>query len=128
MATAVENGNVNLPTGILWGTDKAYAVESQGQLKNAAEFGALIVAFRDGAPVRLKDLGRVVDSVQDTKRASWFNGERAVVLAIQRQPGTNTVAVAERVKAEVESLPGQIPASVDIATLYDRSAVDRRPR
>ena len=117
----MENGNVNLPTGILWGTDKAYAVESQGQLENAADFGALVVAFRDGAPVHLRDLGRVVDSVQDTKRASWFNGERAVVLAIQRQPGTNTVAVAERVKAEVESLQGQIPASVDIATLNDRS-------
>ena len=121
VARSVENGNVNLPTGILWGTDKAYAVESQGQLENAADFGALIVAFRDGAPVHLRDLGRVVDSVQDTKRASWFNGERAVVLAIQRQPGTNTVAVAERVKAEVESLQGQIPASVDIATLNDRS-------
>jgi HAE1 family hydrophobic/amphiphilic exporter-1 len=121
VAQSVENGSVNLPTGILWGTDKAYAVESQGQLENAADFGALIVAFRDGAPVHLRDLGLVVDSVQDTKRASWFNGERAVVLAIQRQPGTNTVAVAERVKAEVESLRGQIPASVDIATLNDRS-------
>jgi hydrophobic/amphiphilic exporter-1 (mainly G- bacteria), HAE1 family len=121
VARSVENGSVNLPTGILWGTDKAYAVESQGQLENAADFGALVVAFRDGAPVHLRDLGRVVDSVQDTKRASWFNGERAVVLAIQRQPGTNTVAVAERVKAEVESLQGQIPASVDIATLNDRS-------
>jgi HAE1 family hydrophobic/amphiphilic exporter-1 len=121
VARSVENGNVNLPTGILWGTDKAYAVESQGQLENAADFGALVVAFRDGAPVHLRDLGRVVDSVQDTKRASWFNGERAVVLAIQRQPGTNTVAVAERVKAEVQSLRGQIPPSVDIATLNDRS-------
>jgi hydrophobic/amphiphilic exporter-1 (mainly G- bacteria), HAE1 family len=121
VAGAVESGNVNLPTGILWGTDKAYAVESQGQLENAADFGALVIAFRDGAPVHLRDLGRVADSVQDTKRASWFNGERAVVLAIQRQPGTNTVAVAERVKAEVESLQGQIPASVDIATLNDRS-------
>jgi hydrophobic/amphiphilic exporter-1 (mainly G- bacteria), HAE1 family len=121
VARSVENGSVNLPTGILWGTDKAYAVESQGQLENAADFGALVVAFRDGAPVHLRDLGRVVDSVQDTKRASWFNGERAVVLAIQRQPGTNTVAVAERVKAEVQSLQGQIPASVDISTLNDRS-------
>ncbi|HEU4473673.1 MAG TPA: efflux RND transporter permease subunit, partial [Gemmatimonadales bacterium] len=118
---AVENGSVNLPTGILWGTDKAYSVESQGQLENAADFGALTVTYRDGAPVRLRDLGRVVDSIQDTKRASWFNGERAVVLAIQRQPGTNTVAVAEAVKAEVESLRGQIPPSVDIATLNDRS-------
>jgi HAE1 family hydrophobic/amphiphilic exporter-1 len=118
---AVQNGSVNLPTGILWGTDKAYSVESQGQLENAADFGALTVTYRDGAPVRLRDLGRVVDSIQDTKRASWFNGERAVVLAIQRQPGTNTVAVAEAVKAEVERLRGQIPPSVDIATLNDRS-------
>jgi hydrophobic/amphiphilic exporter-1 (mainly G- bacteria), HAE1 family len=121
VSRAVENGNVNLPTGILWGTDKAYSVESQGQLTNAAGFGALIVAHRDGAPVRLRDLGRVIDSVQDTKRASWFNGQRAVVLAIQRQPGTNTVAVAERVKAEVERLRPQIPPSIEIATLNDRS-------
>jgi HAE1 family hydrophobic/amphiphilic exporter-1 len=121
VSRAVENGNVNLPTGILWGTDKAYSVESEGQLTRAADFGALVVAYRDGAPVRLRDLGRVVDSVQDTKRASWYNGQRAVVLAIQRQPGTNTVAVAERVKAEVERLRPQIPPSIDIATLNDRS-------
>ena len=121
VSAAVENGNVNLPTGILWGTDKAYSVESQGQLTNAADFGAMVVTYRDGAPVRLRDLGRVIDSVQDTKRASWFNGQRAVVLAIQRQPGTNTVAVAERVKAEVERLRPQIPPSIEIATLNDRS-------
>jgi hydrophobic/amphiphilic exporter-1 (mainly G- bacteria), HAE1 family len=121
VATAVQNGNVNLPTGTLWGTDKAYSVESDGQLTNAAGFGALAVAFRDGAPVRLADLGRVIDSVQDTKQASWFNGQRAIVLAIQRQPGTNTVAVAERIKAEVERLRPDLPASVEMATLYDRS-------
>jgi hydrophobic/amphiphilic exporter-1 (mainly G- bacteria), HAE1 family len=121
VATAVQNGNVNLPTGVLWGTDKAYSVESDGQLTNAAQFGALVVAYRDGAPVRLADLGRVVDSVQDTKVASWYNGQRAIVLAIQRQPGTNTVAVADRVKAEVDRLRPDLPASVEIATLYDRS-------
>jgi HAE1 family hydrophobic/amphiphilic exporter-1 len=121
VATAVQNGNVNLPTGTLWGTDKAYSVESDGQLTNAAGFGALVVAFRDGAPVRLADLGRVIDSVQDTKQASWFNGQRAIVLAIQRQPGTNTVAVADRIKAEVERLRPELPASVEMATLYDRS-------
>ncbi len=125
VATAVQNGNVNLPTGTLWGTDKAYSVESDGQLTNAAGFGALVVAFRDGAPVRLGDLGRVIDSVQDTKQASWFNGQRAIVLAIQRQPGTNTVAVAERIKAEVERLRPELPASVEMATLYDRSQTDR---
>jgi hydrophobic/amphiphilic exporter-1 (mainly G- bacteria), HAE1 family len=121
VATAVQNGNVNLPTGILWGTDKAYSVESQGQLTDAAAFAKLVVAYRDGAPVRLGDLGKVVDSVEDTKRASWYNGQRAIVLAIQRQPGTNTVAVAQRVKAEVEQLGPELPASVEMATLYDRS-------
>jgi hydrophobic/amphiphilic exporter-1 (mainly G- bacteria), HAE1 family len=121
VSAAIENGNVNLPTGILWGTDKAYSVESQGQLNNAADFGALVVTYREGAPVRLRDLGRVIDSIQDTKRASWFNGQRAVVLAVQRQPGTNTVAVAERVKAEVERLRPQIPPAIEIATLNDRS-------
>jgi hydrophobic/amphiphilic exporter-1 (mainly G- bacteria), HAE1 family len=121
VSTAVENGNVNLPTGTLWGTERAFSVESQGQLTNAADFGALVVAYRNGAPVRLSDLGKVIDSVQDTKRASWFNGQRAVVLAVQRQPGTNTVAVADRVKAEVERLRPQIPPSIDIATLNDRS-------
>jgi len=125
VSRAVENGNVNLPTGILWGTDKAYSVESQGQLTDAEGFGRLVVAYRDGAPVRLGDLGNVVDSVQDTKRASWFNGQRAVVLAIQRQPGTNTVAVAERVKAAVSALRSQIPPSVEIATLNDRSLTVR---
>ena len=126
VATAVQNGSVNLPTGILWGTDKAYSVESEGQLTNAAGFGALVVAYRDGAPVRLADLGRVIDSVQNTKQASWYNGERAIVLAIQRQPGTNTVAVAERVKAEVERLRPELPASVEMATLYDRSETVRK--
>ena len=121
VSTAVDNGSVNLPTGILWGTDKAYSVQSNGQLNNAAEFGALIVAYRDGAPVRLRDLGQVIDSVQDTKQASWFNGQRAIVLAIQRQPGTNTVAVSQRVKAEVAKLQPSLPASVELATLYDRS-------
>ncbi len=121
VSAAVDNGSVNLPTGTLWGTDKAYSVESNGQLNNAEEFGALVVAYRDGAPVRLRDLGRVIDSVQDTKQASWFNGQRAIVLAIQRQPGTNTVAVAHRVKDAVASLRATLPPSVELATLYDRS-------
>jgi HAE1 family hydrophobic/amphiphilic exporter-1 len=125
VATAVQKGNVNLPTGILWGTDKAYSVESEGQLTDAAAFSRLIVAYRDGAPVRLGDLGNVVDSVEDTKRASWYNGERSIVLAIQRQPGTNTVAVAQRVKEEVDRLRPELPASVEMSTLYDRSETVR---
>jgi hydrophobic/amphiphilic exporter-1 (mainly G- bacteria), HAE1 family len=121
VATAVQNGNVNVPTGILWGTDKAYSVESQGQLTSAQDFARLVVTYRNGAPVRLGDLGKVLDDVQDTKRASWYNGEPAIVLAIQRQPGTNTVEVAARVRAEVEAFRPQMPASVEITKMYDRS-------
>jgi HAE1 family hydrophobic/amphiphilic exporter-1 len=118
---AVSAGNVNLPTGVLWGSDKAYTVQANGQLQTAKAFGPLIVAYRNGAPVRLQDLGQVIDGVQDSKVASWYNGTRAIVLAVQRQPGTNTVAVAEAVKAAMKELETTFPASVTVETLYDRS-------
>jgi HAE1 family hydrophobic/amphiphilic exporter-1 len=121
VSRAISTGNVNLPSGVLWGTDRAYAVQAEGQLNNADGFRPLIVAWRDGAPVRLGDLGRVIDSVQETKAASWFNGTRAIVLAIQRQPGTNTVEVAERVRAAMARIKAQLPAAVSVETLYDRS-------
>ncbi len=121
VADAVNNGNVDLPTGTLWGTDRAYAVESDGQLHNAAAFRPLIVAWRDGRPVRLGDLGNVVDSVQDTKAAAWFNTTRGIVLAILRQPGTNTVEVAQAVRAEMATMTAQLPASVKVTTIYDNS-------
>ncbi len=121
VVNAINTGNVNLPTGILWGTDQVYSVESDGQLSNAKQFAPLVVAWRNGAPVRLGDLGKVVDGVEDTKRASWFNGERSIIMAIQRQPGANTVAVAERVKQEVRELESQLPGSVKIQVLSDRS-------
>jgi HAE1 family hydrophobic/amphiphilic exporter-1 len=121
VANAVANGNVNLPTGVLWGTDKAYTVQATGQLSNAKDYRPLIVAYRNGAPVRLQDIGNVLDDVQNNKVASWFNGQRAIVLAIQRQPGTNTVEVAQGVKAAMAQLEAQFPASVSVETLYDRS-------
>ncbi len=121
VVTAVRANNVNLPTGILWGTDRAYAVQSDGQLRSADAFRPLIVTWQNGTPVRLGDLGRVIDSVQDTKAAAWFNGTRTIVLAIQRQPGTNTVAVAERVRAVMAELEQALPPSVHVETIYDRS-------
>ncbi len=121
VANGVAAGNVNLPTGILWGPHRAYTVQANGQLQDAAAFRPLVVAYRNGAPVRLQDVGQVLDDVQDNKTAAWFNGSRAIVLAIQRQPGTNTVAVAARVRAVMESLRQQLPASVEVALRYDRS-------
>ena len=118
---AVRSGNVNLPTGTLWGSEKAYTIKATGQLGSADEFRPLVVAYRDGAPVRLQDLGRVFDSVQNDKAASWFKDDRAIMLAIQRQPGTNTVAVAQAVKAVLPALQEQMPAAASLHVMIDRS-------
>src|SRR5881296_2018931 len=121
VADGVAAGNVNLPTGILWGPHRAYTVQANGQLQDAAAFRPLVIAYRNGAPVRLQDVGHVLDDVQDNKSAAWFNGNRAIVLAVQRQPGTNTVAVASRVRTVMATLKQQLPASVDLQLRYDRS-------
>src|SRR6266576_2784300 len=121
VSDAIAAQNVSMPTGTLWGPNRASTIRANGQLQNAAEFRQMVVAYRNGAPVHLSELGQVLDNVENNKTASWFNGDRAIVLAVQRQPGTNTVAVAEGVKALVERLRSQIPPTVQIQTLYDRS-------
>ena len=121
VVSAVSAGNVNLPTGILYGRARTTTVEANGQLKNAADFGNLTVAWRDGRPVRLKDLGEVIDAVQNDKVATWYKGQRGIVLAIQRQPGTNAVAVADRVRELLSRLGPQLPASVELHVIFDRS-------
>jgi hydrophobic/amphiphilic exporter-1 (mainly G- bacteria), HAE1 family len=121
VATAISSQNVNLPTGVLWGPKTALTIQASGQLQTADEFRDLIVAYRNGAPVHLRELGRVTDDVQNNKTASWYGSSRSIVLAIQRQPGTNTVAVASNVKAALERVRGDIPPSVNVSVLYDRS-------
>jgi len=121
VASAIGSGNVNLPSGVLWGPQRAYTLQASGELGSAGEFRQLVIAYRNGSPVRLQDLGVVKDDVQNNKVASWFSGTRAIVLAVQRQPGTNTVQVADDVKALVASLQGQLPASLTLTTLFDRS-------
>jgi len=120
--SAIDRGNVNLPTGVLQGPRQAFTVETAGQLLDAAAFRPLVVAYRNGSPVRLQDIGRVIDSVENDKVASWYNDTRAIILAIQRQPGTNTVEVVDSVRELLPKLRAAIPASVDLAILYDRSA------
>ncbi|MGH7413180.1 MAG: efflux RND transporter permease subunit [Candidatus Rokuibacteriota bacterium] len=119
---AVTDGNVNLPTGTLWGPNQAFSVMATGQLTSAAAYRSLIVAYRQGSPVRLEQLGRVIDGVQTDKVASWYNDERAVVLAIQKQPGTNTIEVVDAINRIMPAFRAQLPASVNLNTLYDRSA------
>jgi len=122
---AIARGNVNRPTGTLYGDRQAYNVQATGQLMDAAAYRPLIVAYRNGSPVRLEELGRVIDGVQTDKVASWYNDERAVILAIQRQPGTNTVEVVDAIKALLPTFRVQLPASVRLSVLYDRSVAIR---
>jgi HAE1 family hydrophobic/amphiphilic exporter-1 len=118
---ALQSGNTNLPTGTLYGENHTFTILSNGQRMNAQQFGPMVVAYRNGSPVRLNELGRVIDSVQNDKTASWFNGNRAIVLAIQKQPGTNTVAVVDSIKKLLPRLEEHVPAAIQIDTLYDRS-------
>jgi len=118
---AIGNANVNLPTGTLFGHSTAYTVQATGQLLDAEHYKPLIVAYRNGSPVRLSEIGHVFDSVENDKTASWFSGDRAIVLAIQRQPGTNTVEVVDAIKALFPTLQAQAPAALKLNVLYDRS-------
>src|ERR1017187_1983659 len=119
--TALEHANVNQPTGTLWGPRQAFTVQATGQLMSAAAYRPLIVAYRGGRPVRLSELGRVVDSVENDKVAGWFNNARSITLMVQRQPGTNTVEVVDRIKELLPSFRQQMPPSVKLDILYDRS-------
>jgi HAE1 family hydrophobic/amphiphilic exporter-1 len=118
---AVANANVNIPTGSLSGKERVFAVQSTGQLQNAQAFRPVIVTYRNGAPVRLQELGNVVDSVQNDKVAAWFNGKRGIVLAIQRQPGTNTIEVVDNIKKLLPTFRAEVPPAIDLEVLYDRS-------
>ncbi len=121
VASAIVNGNVNLPTGILYGAHQAFTIEASGNLNNADAYRPLIVAYRHGSPVRLGELGRVIDSVENDKIASWYNNVRNIGLAIYRQPGTNTVEVVDSIRKLLPSFRAQMPGSVDLTILYDRS-------
>jgi len=128
---ALRNWNVNTPTGSIIGPHKAFTLQATGQLMNASEYQDMIVSYRNGAPVRLRELGSIVDGVEDQRTASWFytrgsgGGEigqqRAITLGIQRQPGTNTIAVADAVKALMPQFKLELPQSVHMDVLYDRS-------
>ncbi len=122
---AVSNANVNLPTGTLYGKDRMFAVQATGQLQDAAAFRPVIVTYRNGSPIRVQDIGRAVDSVQNDKLAATFKGRRGIVLAIFRQPGTNTVDVVDSIKQLLPTFRAEVPPAIDMDTLYDRSVTIR---
>jgi len=122
---SLTEGNVNLPTGTLWGPHQAVNVEATGQLFTAPDYAQLIVAYRNGSPVRIADIGRVIDGVENDKTAAWFNGIRGIQLPVYRQPGTNAVQVVDNVKAMLPTLQAQLPPAVNLFVLFDRSITIR---
>ncbi len=127
--SALKNWNVNLPTGLIDGPQRSFTLQTDGQLTNADAYRSLVVTYRNGSPVRLEDLGTIADGVEDQKTASWLYDERGVqrsiVLAVQRQPGTNTVSVSDGIKRLLPLIQSEVPRSVNIRTLYDRSQTIR---
>ena len=121
VASAIQRGNVNLPTGTLSGTHQTFTIEASGKLNNAEAYRPLIIAYRNGSPVRLGELGKVLDSVENNKIASWYNNERNIGLAIYRQPGTNTVEVVDSIRKLLPSIRSQMPGSINLNILFDRS-------
>jgi len=122
---AVSGANVNLPTGTLYGKDRMFAVQATGQLYDAAAFRPVIVAYRNGNPVRLSEVGRVIDDVQTDKVAAWFKDKRGIVLAIQRQPGVNTIEMVDAIKKLLPTFRAEVPPSIGIEILYDRTTMIR---
>src|SRR5579863_6953818 len=122
---SLKTWNVNLPTGQITGPQRAFTLQASGQLMSAAQYKPMVVAYRNGAPVRLEDLGTIEDGVQDRYTASWFytrdDDQRAIVLGIQRQPGTNTIEVTDNIKKLLPLFQQELPQSVRMDILYDRS-------
>ena len=118
---AIKSANANTPLGILDGPSQTLTIQGNPQLMKASEFADLIVAVRNGEPVRLKDVATVEDSFQSVKAAGSYNGERSIVLLVQRQPDANTVQVVDGVRALLPRFQSQLPASVNINLVNDRS-------
>src|SRR5436309_12408767 len=122
---ALRNWNVNIPTGTMYGPERTLTLRADGQLTNAEAFRKMVVVERNGSPVHLEELANVFDSVEDDKNASWYNDangvQRSIILAIQRQPGSNTVEVADAIEKLMPVFRQQLPQSINLGVLYDRA-------
>src|SRR5688572_27781239 len=109
VVSAIQNANSNLPSGVLAGSTRNFTVKSSGKLQRAQNFNELIVAYQDGQPVRLSDIGRAEDSIENVRVKSWLNDERCILLAVYRQPGANTVEVVRRIRAQFPAIEREAP-------------------
>lgn len=121
VVSAVQASNVNLPTGTMAGRERNFTVLADGQLHNAAEYAPMVIAYRNGNPVRLGDVARVFDGVEEDKSASWFQGQRSITLTIYKQPGSNVVGIVDAVKEVLPAIQAQLPPSVSLDIRTDRS-------
>src|SRR6202021_1124419 len=125
VAAAVQAANVDANTGQLNGPSQATLIHVNGQLADAAHWNKQIIAFRNGAPVRLQDVGQAIDSYQNTYAASWFNDKRAIVLSVQRQPGSNTIQIVDEINQVLPRFVQSMPKSAHLTVFYDRSQTIR---
>ena len=125
IASAIQAANVDANTGQLNGPSQATLIHVNGQLADAAHWNKQIIAFRNGAPVRLEDVGQAIDSYQNTYAASWFNDKRAIVLSVQRQPGSNTIQIVDEINQVLPRFIQSMPKSAHLTVFYDRSQTIR---
>jgi multidrug efflux pump len=125
LRTTIGNANVNGPKGSINGPSRAYAINANGQLRSPADYHDLVIAYRNGAPVRLVDVATVVEEAENTRLAGWMNIEPAVIVTVQRQPGANVIDVVDRIQALLPRLQATLPASVDLVVLSDRTETIR---
>ena len=125
VATAISSANVNRPAGSLYGTERNFVVQASGQLMDAAAYRPIVVAYRNGNPVRLEEVANVYDGVENPRSASWYNESRTIYLSIQRQPNTNTVEVVDAIKTTLDQIKPQLPPAITLAIRSDRSVAIR---
>src|ERR1019366_5334010 len=125
LRTTINNANQNGPKGTLDGPTSAYTVNTNDQIRNAEDYGSIVIAYKNGSAVRLRDVATLVSGAENAKLGGWMNSTPALIMNVQRQPGANVVDVVDRIHALLPSLQAAIPAGVDVAVLTDRTTTIR---